>query len=207
MKLILISPPKNIAHEHSIVEAILKSGLEDFHLRKPDFSYEEMELYIRQISVEFRSKIILHSHHQLAIGNKLKGVHYTSSNPFEEEKAFPENIQESASFHSLDELKAINPRFKYVFLSPIFDSISKNDLKAKFEKEDLYNALEAKESNTEVIALGGINEDTVYDTLEIGFDGVAVLGIVWQANNPLKAYSQMAEIREAIIELADLFNE
>ena len=206
MKLIVISSPTPIEQEHAIVNAMFKSGMEYFHLRKPTCSFEEMEAYIKQVDFDFRNRIIIHTHHQLAIDYQLKGIHY-SSNSVNEAVALPENIQQSVALHRLEELERIDPRFEYAFLSPVFDSISKKDYPAKFEKEELFNALENCDSDTEIIALGGIDEDRVYEALELGFDGVATLGAIWQEENPVKKFVALNGIIEAVIELNNLFNE
>jgi thiamine-phosphate pyrophosphorylase len=43
----------------------------------------------------------------------------------------------------------------------------------------------------EVIALGGIDAARLPVCRALGFDGVAVLGSVWQAADPLKAFSEL----------------
>ena len=67
-------------------------------------------------------------------------------------------------FHSLEELKAHKEKYDYAFLSPIFDSISKEGYKSKFShrlhrtsqiKSELISAISGKY----IIALGGIDED------------------------------------------------
>ena len=66
----------------------------------------------------------------------------------------------------------------YCFLSPIFDSISKEGYKANFDKLELKEFL-AKDRKTKVIALGGLTEENYLEVLELGFDGGAFLGSVW----------------------------
>jgi thiamine-phosphate pyrophosphorylase len=68
--------------------------------------------------------------------------------------------------------------FDYVFLSPVFDSISKPGYFRNDElgmMSDEWKAL----VKTKVIALGGIDASNIHKTKELGFDGAAVLGAVW----------------------------
>jgi thiamine-phosphate pyrophosphorylase len=39
-----------------------------------------------------------------------------------------------------------------------------------------------------VIALGGINEDNIQLVKQAGFSGAAVLGAIWQADDPVTAF-------------------
>lgn len=207
MKLIVISSPITIENEHAMVNAMFKSGMEYFHLRKPNFSKEELETYLLQILPEYLNRIVIHSHHELAAEMGLKGIHYTVNTPYKKEQKISKKLQQSASIHTLEEIDSLSSAFSYAFLSPIFDSISKREHETKFNREELYNAIENRSNDTELIALGGINEDNIYDALELGFTGVAVLGAIWEDENPVKKFCELHDVGEAIIELNNLFNE
>ena len=84
------------------------------------------------------------------------------------------------------------PELDYGFLSPIFDSISKvGYLAAGFEERSLKLALER--SQVPVIALGGITVSKVVVASKMGFGGVAVLGAVWLAADPVSAFEELQE--------------
>lgn len=82
------------------------------------------------------------------------------------------------SCHSFDDVEAIDGKEEYCFLSPIFDSISKEDYKANFDEQEL-KAFLKKDRKTKVIALGGLTEENYLEVLELGFDGGAFLGSIW----------------------------
>ena len=83
------------------------------------------------------------------------------------------------SCHSFNDVEAIDGKEEYCFLSPIFDSISKQGYKANFDKLELIEFLK-KERKTKVIALGGLTEENFSEVLELGFDGGAFLGSIWK---------------------------
>lgn len=92
-------------------------------------------------------------------------------------------------FHSLKEMTDCREKYDYAFLSPIFDSISKTGYKSKFDLQELKNSLLLRRgAGGEVIALGGIDENTIHEAVDLGFDGVAVLGAIWLSEDPLKTF-------------------
>jgi thiamine-phosphate pyrophosphorylase len=194
MKLIVISNPINLNEEHSILNALFENGLEYYHLRKPEFTCKELEEYIQQIPQQYRNKVILHSHHQLAIQYGLKGVHFTYKNPYLSSDNFHLKIQRSASLHSLEEIKNANSLFQYLFISPIFDSISKPNYKSSIDRKALKLFLNERINTHKIIALGGINSDTIAEAAEMGFDGVALLGSIWLSDKPIESFKQLITI-------------
>ena len=97
---------------------------------------------------------------------------------------------EAHSCHTLEEVCRNKLHSDYVFLSPIFDSISKQGYKAAFSEELLHEAHIAGIIDERVIALGGITPTNARKALSLGFGGVAVLGDVWQNADPV---SRLAE--------------
>ena len=92
-------------------------------------------------------------------------------------------------FHSLDELHFCRKEYEYAFLSPIFDSISKKNYKSKFDLNEVKQVVEGKN----IIALGGIDEDKIETCRELGFAGVAVLGAIWNSENPIEKFLRIKE--------------
>lgn len=194
MKLIVISNPINIDNEHAIVSSLFENGLEYFHLRKPEFTYNELETYIQSIPQQYRNKVVLHSHHQLAVEYKLKGIHYTYKNPYQGSDHFPKEMHRSASLHSLKEIENAAPVFQYLFISPVFDSISKADHKTQIDKAALKLFLQREDKTSEIIALGGINSDTIAEAADMGFDGMALLGSIWMSHEPIASFKLLLSV-------------
>lgn len=98
-------------------------------------------------------------------------------------------------FHSLPVV--LPPGTTMYFLSPVFDSISKQGYKSKFNLQELkiflqkQKILSDENSRSEAIALGGIDEDKIQLCSALGFAGVAVCGAIWQNNNPLEKFKKL----------------
>lgn len=84
----------------------------------------------------------------------------------------------SVSCHSFEEIDALPFEPNYVFLSPVFDSISKPGYPSAFTPEYLKENLQKR--RIPVIALGGITAEKVAECRKMGFRGVALLGHVWE---------------------------
>ena len=67
----------------------------------------------------------------------------------------------------------------YVFLSPIFDSISKEGYGAAFSPEVLRDAASKQIIDNKVVALGGIEASHINALKEWHFGGAAFLGDIW----------------------------
>ena len=66
-----------------------------------------------------------------------------------------------------------------VFLSPIYDSISKEGYAAAYSKAQLLEAARNGIIDARVMALGGISAEHLPEGKAIGFGGAVVLGDVW----------------------------
>lgn len=67
----------------------------------------------------------------------------------------------------------------YVFLSPIFDSISKEDYGAHFSAAQLRDYSRRRIIDRKVMALGGIDLDNLKQIKDLGFGGAVLLGDIW----------------------------
>ena len=97
----------------------------------------------------------------------------------------------SVSCHSLEELSAHKAKFDYLFLSPIFDSISKKGYSGRFTREQLLEARDNGLIDKKIIALGGITAGNIPIIRDLGFGGVAVLGSVWFSPSPVTSFEEL----------------
>ncbi len=191
MKIILITHPEYLDDEHSFINQMFEKGLCLLHLRKPEYDREDLSGYLDDIRPEFHSRIVIHSCYDMVHDYNLKGIHITGVNMGEKRDIISrfrkrEDISISISYHALEDLDDSNTGIDYIFLSPVFDSISKKDYKARFNHAELARAL--KRSNAGVIALGGCSKDNIRKIKELGFSGAAVLGAVWNSHDPVGSF-------------------
>ena len=190
MKKIIISNPTDFEEEIGLIEQLLTDKSLIFHLRKPEKSCEELTAFLRRISPKFYQQIVLHSHHDLLEKYKLKGVHFTeiSRQKLSDEALIlmVKMLQEkmltvSFSLHSLEAIEQLSCKADYVFLSPIFQSISKADYPSAFSVESLTHFFENRLNTVPVLALGGVCNNNIETIQTIGFQGYALMGSVWKA--------------------------
>jgi thiamine-phosphate pyrophosphorylase len=81
---------------------------------------------------------------------------------------------------------------EYVFLSPLFDSISKPGYLAGAGL--LQRPPEA--APCRLVGLGGIDDHTIGQVMEHGWDGAAVLGYIWE--QPEQAVERFKALRKII---------
>ena len=83
------------------------------------------------------------------------------------------------SCHSFEELRRYKDEYDYLFLSPIFDSISKVGYKSAFTEEELQKAAEEGLIDEKVIALGGVTFAKIPLLEKLNFGGAAMLGAIY----------------------------
>lgn len=202
MKLILITAPTYFVEEDKILTALFEEGLEVLHLRKPDTAPIYAERLLTLIPEQYHKRIIVHDHFYLKDEFSLKGIHVSKRN-----SEIPLNYKgiKSCSCHSLNEIKEKKNEYDYLFLSPIFDSISKENYKSAFSKDTLLKANKENIIGKHIIALGGINESNIKSIKEYGFGGAAILGALWNKFNVCedKDYSSLIKHFRNIKKLSD----
>lgn len=194
--MIVISNPFAVANEIKIIHSLFEEGLPLLHIRKPDFSEMEMAQFIHQIKPEYRSNLVLHSHHGLVEDFGINRIHFSEKerksqfdNPVRLSKSYR---HKSTSTHAIEDFNALENDFDYAFLSPVYKSISKDNYSPK---TDLFEALKSRTNiKTKVIALGGISPENIDKTIQNGFDNVALLGSIWKNENPTKQFKLCQKI-------------
>ena len=205
MELILISPQSSTENEVEKVIALFIAGLEVFHLRKPGYSKEKMMRYIEQIPEHFHNRIVIHSHHRLALKYSLHGIHLSSSKRKSRFDMWAikrfiirknHNLTVSTSFHKISNIDHYDPLYNYVFLSPVFDSISKKDYQSGFDVFSLKKALQR--AKYRVYALGGLCAENIVLAKEYGFKGGALLGGIWTEEDPVESFKKCLSVCKKI---------
>ncbi|MGM9712903.1 MAG: thiamine phosphate synthase [Prevotella sp.] len=181
----MITKPEIFTGETDIVNALFFNGLKRLHLRKPQTSETEMAEWIGHISLPFRQRIVVHDNFNLLRTMGLGGIHLNARHPdapawFTEEKESRACVTISRSCHTLDEVARWSETCDYIFLSPIFDSISKCGYHSGFTRESLEKAHKDGLFKKPTYALGGVSADNIQTIYGLGFAGAAVIGSLWQ---------------------------
>lgn len=202
MKLIVFSSPDRSLAEAKEVTQMFEEGLDFFHIRKTNFSRDELIAYLNVIPSKYHLKIVLHSQHILKKAYRLGGLHI---NRTQRKKKFKSNFKFwlfkkmnsrlyfTRTHSKLSSLTDDTIVYKYVFLSPVYDSISKIGHAGNFGNRSIEKYV--KMSKSPVIALGGVDEIKFEECKELGFDGVAVLGYIWnnETMSPIEAFRKAKE--------------
>ena len=192
MKWIIITSPEFLSGEAAFISKLFLQGLDLLHLRKPEASLEAYKRLLLQIPRHWYSRIVLHEHFALVEEFGLHGIHLNrrcSQVP----DSFRGSI--SCSCHTIEEVITQKESKDYVFLSPIFDSISKVGYHAAFSPTLLKQVAIENVIDEKVIALGGITANNIPLVKEWHFGGVALLGDIWKRMSDPQVDEYLKHIR------------
>lgn len=174
---IAITQPTAIDGEAAAIQRLLAEGFDIVHLRKPDADIRYCRELLRQLTAIERGKIVIHDYFELYEEFTLRGVHINRNITH-----LPNGYcgSRTRSCHSFEEIIRYKPTHDYLFLSPIFDSLSKRGYCSAFSHADLQKASDEGVIDERVIALGGVTPDKFSYLESLHFGGVAMLGAIWQ---------------------------
>ena len=190
--LIVITPETNHPQEEQILHALVRAHGITIHVRKPYFTELEYRSYLSGYA-SILSHMVLHEQHSLAKEFSVKGIHLKEADRKSAKEIEKDVKVISTSFHTIEDIKNNSREFEYIFYSPVFKSISKENYGTNTTEEQLASTLLElkKQTNIPIIGLGGINEENIAVVKKCGFDGAAVLGAVWESNNPLSSFDNI----------------
>jgi thiamine-phosphate pyrophosphorylase len=193
MRIVVISPESADPREIAAMEGFFEAGLERYHVRKPSWTEPELEAWLRSLPVGWRPRIVLHQHHGLSASLGLGGRH---------EKGDSQRAEGSSrSCHDLVSLRRYLLSFGQVMFGPIFPSLTKAGYgpAQDFPWIELRTILRGRdERSARVLAIGGVNAGRLGRCAELGFDGAAVMGAVWNETDPVKAFAGILGAAERI---------
>lgn len=184
---LVITSPSFIPDEASFLHRLFVHGVDIVHLRKPGATAEECARLLDDLTSDDRRRIVIHDFFELAEPYGLKGIHLNARR-----STVPDGYEGhvSRSCHSLEEVKRYKDVCDYVFLSPIFDSVSKQGYASAFTDATLRQASCDGIIDHKVVALGGVTPDKIDYLQQLNFGGAAMLGCV----NRLAALSVSGQI-------------
>jgi thiamine-phosphate pyrophosphorylase len=204
-QLVVITAPTALPDEPRLLTELLALGVPRLHLRKPGWPASQVGALIEALPPQFRVRLVLHGHPELVRRYRLGGLHLTSDMRAAATRrpALLPGQTLSTSFHSLAEIGRHRRHYDYVFLSPIFDSISKVGYASAFDLAAVSVFLRKLAGRAgcrpQVFALGGVDSQVVSLVQQVGFAGAAVLGSVWGSPDPVAAFQRL--VREVTAEV------
>jgi thiamine-phosphate pyrophosphorylase len=204
MKLFVISSPKDHPDERVLVTKMFESGLTTFHLRKPKYSTSQMKEYINDIPAHFHNRIVIHSHHQLALKFNLKGIHYTTTHLNKKWKYWfvrqklklkLGQLTKSRSYTRLQQVYNNEEHaFTYFLLGTMFNSLT-GSFYSGFYEEGIVAAI--KNTKKKFVARGGTTPESVKKANDLGFYGIAFNSYIWDSANPYNNFMKVLEAFKA----------
>ncbi len=194
--LVLLTPPEPHPQELPMLTKLLAAPTPParLHLRRPTWTRAETAAWLRALPATALPRVVLHAHHELAREFPVGGLHLTAAaRAAGSLPVRPPGTTLSTALHTLAEVRELGLAYDYVFLSPIFDSLSKANYPRAFELPAVTAMLRAMPQAT-VLALGGISPATLPLIRPAGFAGAAVLGAVWQAPDPVAAWDGLVAV-------------
>lgn len=196
-RLVVITAPTALPNEPRLLTELLAAGLAHLHLRKPSWPAAQVENLIQALPAHFWPRLVLHGHPGLVRRYGLGGLHLTASQRAaarRRPRLLPGQTL-STSFHSLLEISRCRRRYDYVFLSPIFNSLSKAGYASAFDLPTVHAYLQRLARRPgyrpSVLALGGLDYQNLTLAKRAGFAGAAMLGAIWQSADPVAALRQL----------------
>jgi thiamine-phosphate pyrophosphorylase len=195
---IAITHPEMLLGEADAIAMLLDEGVDYVHIRKPNMGDDEVLALLQAIPTHYHQRLTIHYHHHLTKKVRVGGLHESFGYSID----INEDTRVSKSCHSIKEVASIDGDYHYLFLSPIFNSISKENYCSPFDYSELARFLRHPQSTTQkVIALGGISIQTAATARRMGFTGYALLGALWSVDNQVvdikETFDNFQQIREA----------
>lgn len=185
-----------LPEETSYWQLLLAEGADSILVRKPGWPETDYEQLLQEADPSCYSRLMIAGHPALCEKYGLQGVHFNEAGrgliTSDQIARFRQRgWRLSTSIHAAETLQVASNDWDQLLLAPVFDSISKPGYNSTFREgfrlsKDGYKG--------QVLALGGIDHTTTAKARNMQFDGIALLGAIWQ--EPAIAVSNFRRIRD-----------
>ena len=177
-------------------QQLLREGADSILVRKPGWPESDYEQLLQDADPSCYNKLMIAGHPSLCEKYGLQGVHFgeaarglISGDQIVTYRQHGWRL--STSIHAAETLLIASDNWDQLLLAPVFESISKPGHNGPFKEgfrlsKDGYHG--------QVLALGGIDHTTAAKARNMQFDGIALLGAIWQ--EPIAAVSNFCRIRD-----------
>lgn len=186
---LVLFTPNDGSWDAKAVRRLFDAGLARLHVQyRRDWQQHNYEQFLRSLPEAYWPRLVLEDQPDLVLARKLGGfqMHPGERVP----RRWPKHGVLAAKCHSYDELQQCEKHCRYVFLTPIFESVSKKDHRPRRTLREYEVILQRwkAEGGAPVFALGGITPRNIAQVRTMGFDGAAFIGSVWKQPDPVKAF-------------------
>jgi thiamine-phosphate pyrophosphorylase len=166
-----------------IIESAIKSGISMIQIREKNLPLRLLfDLTTKSIKIRKnpKTKILVNDRADVALAAKADGVHLTSKSISARiiRQNFPRNFIIGVSTHTVEEVvKSEKDRADFVTFGPIFQTPEKEKYGTPQGVEKLAKVVETAQ-DFPVIALGGINQENLFEVLNAGASGLAAIRLL-----------------------------
>lgn len=198
--MVVITSPTPMVNEASLINKMFEKGLSLLHVRKPNMNINELRLWVKDIDNCYHQSLVIHIPN-IVINNKewffeqyialINNLNSTYTHLSTDNCSFVNNYKYklpklSTSVHCITEVNKLSTTIERVFISPIYPSISKKGYSSSINWTE--EIQQRTNFNTTLVALGGITPYQIKELKTMGFDDYALLGTIWEADQPLKQF-------------------
>jgi thiamine-phosphate pyrophosphorylase len=205
----VITPSKDVPDEQTLVTKMFESGLKTLHLRKPKHSTNQLADYINEIPKHFHDRIVIHSHHNLALKYNLKGIHLSRVHLSRNWRYWLirtrlrlkfKHSSKSRSYSKLQQVYNVEEHvFDYFLIGTMFNNMT-GELYSGFYEDGVIAA--NKNAGKRLIARGGTSPRSIEKARKYGFAGIAFNSYLWNAESPYENFLKvLKEFKDHGIEI------
>ena len=187
------SPKAHIEH----IQKACTSGAELVQLRLKNCSEKKLlklATQAREITSHFQTRLIINDHYKIAKAVKADGVHLgkTDTCPLDARKTLYSWQIIGGTANTLDDCQTlIKKDVDYIGLGPFRFTDTKTNLSPVLGLNGYTALIDALNTKTPILAIGGITLEDVSAILKTGISGIAVSGAITQDFNRINTFNQL----------------
>ena len=196
-KLHYISQGVNPKEHLENIQKACQSGAELVQLRLKDLSEKKIlktAEEAREITNHYQTRLIINDHYKIGKAVKADGIHLglTDTNPLEARKELYSWQMIGGTANTLQDcLQRIEEKVDYIGLGPFRFTNTKNNLSPVLGKEGYLTIIEELQTETPIIAIGGIKLEDVSELLTTGIHGIAISGEITRDFNKINQFHEL----------------
>lgn len=148
----------------------------------------------REITSHFQTRLIINDYYHVAATIKADGVHLGKSDtcPVKARKSLASWQIIGGTANTLEDCQAlIDKKVDYIGLGPFRFTKTKSNLSPVLGSNGYLTILEALNTETPIIAIGGITQDDIQDIMTTGVHGIAVSGEITKNFNSILKFKAL----------------